>query len=61
VEEKEKGWNMTSNITISARGMVNERFLLNKNIGTKKYYERNKVMVEKEIVEEMETFDEDDW
>ena len=30
-------------------------------LGTKKYYERNKVKAKKEIVEEMESFDEDDW
>ena len=35
VEEKEKGWNMTTKLVFSQMGMVNHRILLNENIGKK--------------------------
>jgi len=56
-EEREKDWNMTSHMVFSEKGLVNERIFINKNIGAKKYYQKEgaeleesfPVVTEKEI------------
>jgi len=56
-EEREKKWTLSSHMEFSQRGMVNERIFVNKNIGAKKYYQKEgaeqeesfPVVTEKEI------------
>eukprot|EP00092_Neocalanus_flemingeri_P091221 GFUD01115628.1.p1 GENE.GFUD01115628.1~~GFUD01115628.1.p1 ORF type:complete len:260 (+),score=77.60 GFUD01115628.1:59-838(+) len=72
-EEREKNWKLSSHMTFSERGMVNERIFLNKNIGAKKYYQKEgfgldesfPVVTEKEVdifAEDDESWEEDeDW
>ena len=45
MEEREKGWDLTSKLIFSASGLVNEREFLTQNISeyseyTKKYFEK---------------------
>jgi len=70
MEDKVKGWNMTSRWTFSEIGMVNERFVITHDIGTKKYYRRKDFQVTEEVNDNVETTDvvsdgwnddDDDW
>jgi len=40
MEEREKGWDLTSKLIFSESGLVNEREFLTQNITTKKYFEK---------------------
>jgi len=39
-EEREKNWTLSSHMEFSEKGMVNERIFHNKNIGAKKFYQK---------------------
>jgi len=68
-EEREKNWKLTSNMTFSEKGMVNERIFLNKNIGAKKFYQKEgfgvdesfPVVTEKELDIFAESWEDEDW
>jgi len=65
-EEREKGWFLTSRMTFSELGMINERHFINQDIAAKKFYEKAVGdVIQQEIVEEVDIFTEEeedeDW
>lgn len=59
-EERDKQWFLTSRMTFSDLGMVNERHFLNENISAKKFYEKEAEDAINDEVEEVDLFDDED-